>query len=111
MRALAILTVVCCLFAAESATAQQQAWCEQDCRSLCAKTAAKDGATPAQCVQQYNCAQYAGRACAGPAVVNARAAAYQGGGGRLTFDQCYQRGVRAGWGAAETASYCRQNSR
>jgi hypothetical protein len=51
------------------------AWCESDCRDLCAKT----GANVASCAAQYSCSKYPAAPCAGAAAVNARAAQIRGG--------------------------------
>jgi hypothetical protein len=55
------------------------AWCENDCRSLCAKAAARGGFTTESCIAQYSCSKYPASPCAGPAAVDARAAQTQGG--------------------------------
>ena len=52
----------------------QGAWCEANCKSLCTKIYGRTGA--ASCFAQIPCANYAGRACAPAAVVNARYITY-----------------------------------
>ena len=52
-----------------------QAWCESNCRSLCAKTSKN----AASCIAQHNCAQYAGFKCASAQKVNERASNYNAG--------------------------------
>ena len=52
----------------------QGAWCEANCRALCTKIWGSAGAS--QCFAQIPCANYAGRACAPAAVVNARYITY-----------------------------------
>lgn len=49
-------------------------WCEANCKSLCTKIYGSAGA--ANCFAQIPCANYAGRACAPQAVVNARYVIY-----------------------------------
>ncbi len=92
-------------WAASSAHAQ---WCDKDCESLCRATAGRgwQGGNVAACVQHFNGPQYAGHPCAGPARVAARAKQINSGGGPRNFNECLQRGVKAGWGAAETNAYC-----
>ena len=82
------------------------AWCEADCVGLC-KATSKGGA--AACIAKYQCSQYAGKVCE-PERRAARARAINSGGGGGGFSGCLARGVRAGWGSAETASYCRGRS-
>jgi len=65
------------LFALTSMQAQaQQAWCEQNCVTLCKKIYGGAGAAP--CIAQYECSQYAGHKCASAAYVNARYIVYCG---------------------------------
>lgn len=57
-----------------STTLAQGAWCEANCKALCTKIWGSAGA--ANCFAQIPCANYAGKACAPAAVVNARYITY-----------------------------------
>lgn len=103
----ALTLTLCIVFSGSSAVARD--WCASDCISLCKKTAAAAGWQA--CVEKFQCTTRPSSPCAGPARVAQRAAEYRaanpkGGATRMTFDACLQRGVRAGWGAAETSAYC-----
>jgi hypothetical protein len=111
-RAVCLALVVSCILISVSVPASAQAWCEQDCRSLCAKTSA----SPADCIAHYQCSQYAGRPCAGAAAVAARAKQYNRSGGAPAasdscprgFDACFKQSVGAGWETGRAAAYCQQ---
>lgn len=83
-------------------------WCANDCISLCKKTAVTQSWQA--CVEQFQCTKrFPPSPCAGSAGVAQRAVQYRAGrsgSGPMTFDACLQRGIRAGWGAAETSAYC-----
>ena len=49
-------------------------WCEANCKALCIKIYGRAGA--ADCFARIPCSNYAGKACASAAVVNARAIVY-----------------------------------
>jgi hypothetical protein len=82
-----------------------RAWCENDCRSLCAKVAA----SVESCVTQYSCSKYPANPCAGPAAVNARAAQIQGGtraGSTAWYYEDCAAKCDAGSPTPEERSYC-----
>ena len=71
---LVALISLAALITINSAALAQGTWCEANCKSLCTKIYGKAGA--ASCFAQIPCANYAGRACAPAAVVNARYITY-----------------------------------
>jgi hypothetical protein len=57
-----------------STTLAQGVWCEANCKALCTKI--WGGAGAADCFARIPCSNYAGKACAPAAVVNARHITY-----------------------------------
>ena len=75
MRSVKMALLASVVLAAIGGNARAQgAWCEANCKALCTKIYGKAGA--ASCFAQIPCANYAGRACAPAAVVNARYVTY-----------------------------------
>src|SRR5712664_1263685 len=96
MRAFAFATVFVLLCAGVSG-GDAAPWCASDCISLCKKTTS----SPQACIESHQCTtKYPAAPCAGAAKVASHARRHDAG--PKSFDQCLQRGVRAGWGTAET---------
>jgi hypothetical protein len=61
------------VFAPQATAQNENSWCDKNCVSLCQAVAGKGyHGTAQQCIAQYNCPAYAGRACAPDSVVRNR---------------------------------------
>ena len=69
-KALILFTTVAAFLPSIDKAQAQGAWCEANCKALCAKIYGRAGA--AECYARIPCANYAGKSCAPASVVNAR---------------------------------------